>query len=231
MTDSYTASTTPMSWLAVMLRFAIMVVFFGVLLFGLAGRLDIAAFWAYLLLFAVTMPVMYLAAGPELMRERIKPPPGGKDQLIRILAIPIMLGHLAIAGLDVGRFHWSDNVPLPLQVGSFIALAVCMGIWALAMHENKFFSSVIRIQRERGHRVIDTGPYRVVRHPGYAAALTIQMWSGLALGSWWSAAPAAVMALLFIRRIVIEDRTLQDELDGYKDYAQRVRYRVVPGVW
>jgi protein-S-isoprenylcysteine O-methyltransferase Ste14 len=106
-----------------------------------------------------------------------------------------------------------------------------MGIWALAMRENKFFSSVIRIQRERGHRVIDTGPYRVVRHPGDAAALTIQMWSGLALGSWWSVAPAAVMSLLFIRRIVIEDRTLQDEFDGYKDYTQRVRYRVVPGVW
>lgn len=220
-----------MSWLAVMLRFAIMVASFGALLFGFAGRFDIPAFRAYLLLFAVTMPVMYIAAGPELMRERIKPPPGGKDQLLRILAIPITVAHLAIAGLDVGRFHWSDTVPLRLQVASFIALAACMAIWALAMHENKFFSSVIRIQRERGHRVIDTGPYRVVRHPGYAAALTIPIWSGLALGSGWSLVPSAFMVLLFVRRIVMEDRILQDQLDGYRDYAQRVRYRVVPGLW
>lgn len=220
-----------MSWRAVLPRFAIMVFFTGGLLFGFAGRFDIAAFWAYLLLLAAAMPVMYVAAGPELMRERIKPPPGGKDQLIRILAIPIMLAHLAIAGLDVGRFHWSDSVPVPLQAVSFIVFALCLGVWALAMHENKFFSSVVRIQRERDHRVIDTGPYRVVRHPGYAAALTTQVWSGLALGSWWSAAPALAMALLFIRRILIEDRTLKNELPGYKDYAQRVRYRILPGVW
>ncbi|HWR50548.1 MAG TPA: isoprenylcysteine carboxylmethyltransferase family protein [Bryobacteraceae bacterium] len=220
-----------MSWVALMLRFAIMVAVFGAVLFGSAGRLDIPAFWVYLLLFALTVPLMYRAAGSELMRERIKPPPGGKDQLIRIVAVPMMLAHLAIAGLDVGRFHWSDTVPVWLQVASFAALAVCVGVWGLAMHENKFFSSVIRIQRERGHRVVDTGPYRIVRHPGYAGALTIQMWSGLALGSVWSLAPAVVMAFLFIRRILLEDRMLLDQLDGYKDYAQRVRYRVLPGVW
>jgi len=214
-----------------MLRFAIMVALFGAVLFGTAGRLDIPAFWAYLILFAVATPVMYLAAGPELMRERINPPPGGKDQLIRILAMPIMFAHLAIAGLDVGRFHWSDSVPSTLQVFSFFALALCLGIWALAMHENKFFSPVIRIQRERGHHVIDTGPYSIVRHPGYAAFFTIQLWSGLALGSWWSTAPAVPLALLCIRRILLEDRTLHEELPGYKDYAQRVRYRIVPGLW
>jgi protein-S-isoprenylcysteine O-methyltransferase Ste14 len=220
-----------MSWPVILLRFSIMIAIFGALLFGVAGRIDIPAFWVYLSLMALSAPFMYLAAGPDLMRERLKPPPGGKDQLVRILAIPIMLAHLAIAGLDVGRYHWSDTVPVQLQAASFVAIAACLGVWALAMHENKFFSSVIRIQRERGHRVIDTGPYRIVRHPGYTAALTIQLWSGLALGSWWSLAPAAIMALLLMRRIILEDRTLHDQLEGYKEYAQRVRYRIVPGVW
>lgn len=220
-----------MSWPVVMLRFAIMVALFGAVLFGSAGRIDIPAFWAYLFLFAVATPVMYLAAGPELMRERMNPPPGGKDQLIRILAVPIMFAHLAIAGLDAGRFHWSERVPPTLQVFSFIALALILGIWARAMRENKFFSSVIRIQTERGHHVIDTGPYRFVRHPGYAAFLTMALWSGLALGSWWSAAPAPAVALLCIRRTNLEDRALHDELPGYRDYSRRVRYRLIPGIW
>jgi protein-S-isoprenylcysteine O-methyltransferase Ste14 len=220
-----------MSFLSVMVRFAIMLALIAAVLFGSAGRFDIPAFWAFILLCAVILPCMYFAAGPELMRERIKPPPGGKDQLIRILALPIGLGYFAIAGLDVGRYHWSDTVPLALQAVSFLAVAACMSIWGIAMHENKFFSSVIRIQRERGHRVIDTGPYRVVRHPGYAGAITMPMWSALALGSWWAAAPSVLLALLFFRRILMEDRTLHEELEGYKEYAQRVRYRIVPGVW
>ncbi len=220
-----------MFWVTVLIRFAIMVVLFGILLFGSAGWFDIPAFWTYLFLLAVALPVMMRAAGPELMRERINPPPGGKGQLISILAIPIMFAHLVIAGLDVSRFHWSDSVPVQLQITSFVVLAVGMSIWGFAMHENKFFSTVIRIQRERGHRVIDTGPYRFVRHPGYAAAFTITMWSGFALGSWWSAAPSVFVALPFVRRIVLEDRTLHEQLDGYKEYAERVRYRIVPGIW
>jgi len=220
-----------MPFLPLLLRFSILIACFAAILFGSAGRTDITAFWVYLAVFAVTMPGMYFAAGPDLMQERLKPPPGGKDQLIRILAIPIVITHLAIAGLDVGRFHWSDIVPVALQIISFIALAICMGIWALAMHTNKFFSSVIRIQRDRGHHVIDTGPYRFVRHPGYAAAVTIPLWSGLALGSLWSLAPMAPMTLLFFRRIVLEDRILHTQLEGYKEYAQRVRYRLVPGLW
>jgi protein-S-isoprenylcysteine O-methyltransferase Ste14 len=220
-----------MSWPAVMLRFLALIACMAALLFASAGRFDIPAFWAYLALLAIAAPVMYRAGGPELMRERFRPPPGGKDQLVRILAIPVTLAQLIIAGLDAGRLHWSDIVPAGLQATSFVALAISIGIWALAMRENKFFSPVIRIQRERGHRVIDTGPYSIVRHPGYAAALTTPVWSGLALGSWWSLAPAALMSALLLRRTVLEDRTLYEQLDGYKAYAQRVRYRILPGIW
>jgi protein-S-isoprenylcysteine O-methyltransferase Ste14 len=220
-----------MFWATVLARFTILLALFGALLFGSAGRLNIPAFWAWLSVMVFALPVMSMAAGSELMRERMNPPKGGKDQLIRVLAIPIAFGHLGIAGLDVGRFHWSDNVAIPLQIWSFMALVVCLAGWAVAMRENKFFSSVIRIQRERGHRVIDTGPYGFVRHPGYAAAITATIWSGLALGSWLAVVPAVPIGVLFIRRILLEDRTLHEQLEGYKEYAQRVRYRIIPGVW
>jgi protein-S-isoprenylcysteine O-methyltransferase Ste14 len=220
-----------MSSIQVILRFLTLTLVIGVLLFGFAGRVDVWAFWAYLLVFAVMGPVMYAAAGHDLMRERLKPGPGGKDQLTRILAVPILLAHLALAGLDVGRFHWSDTVPTWLQVVALFGLVGGMAVWALAMHHNKYFSSVIRIQRDRGHRVVDTGPYRLVRHPGYAAALTLYVWSGLALGSWWSLLPGLLMTLLFIRRITLEDRTLEEQLEGYAEYSRRVRYRVLPGIW
>ena len=175
--------------------------------------------------------------GAGFSRSRIRSCPaeayitGAITQQMRILAVPIMLAHLAIAGLDVGRFHWSDRVPLWVRIVAFGGLIACLSIWALAMHHNKFFSSVIRIQRDRGHRLVDTGPYRIVRHPGYASALTTYLWSALALGSWWSLVPGAFMTVLFFRRIVLEDRTLQEQLEGYRDYAARVRYRVLPGVW
>jgi protein-S-isoprenylcysteine O-methyltransferase Ste14 len=110
-------------------------------------------------------------------------------------------------------------------------LAGGLGIWSLATRENRFFSSVIRIQRERGHRVISTGPYRIGRHPGYAAAIWIYPLSGLALGSWWSLAPSVLASLLFIRRTILEDRTLAAELQGYREYGRQVRYRLVPQIW
>jgi protein-S-isoprenylcysteine O-methyltransferase Ste14 len=217
--------------LGVMLRLSVLMALLGSVLFFAAGRIDIPAFWAYLLVYALMIPVMCLAAGSELMRERIKPGAGGKDKLTRILALPFTIVHLAIAGLDVGRFHWSDTVPRWLQIVGFVMLVVILAVWARAMRENRFFSPVIRVQRERGHRVIDTGPYSIVRHPGYAAALTTYVWSALALGSWWSMVPGLFMILVFLRRTMLEDRTLQAELEGYREYTQRVRYRLVPRVW
>ncbi len=220
-----------MSPIAVLIPLLGMILVMGTTLFIAAGRWNIPAFWVYLLLFAVGMSATSLAAGPELMRERMKPAPGGTDYLTRILASLVMLSHLVIAGLDVGRFHWSVAVPLSLRIVAFFALSGCLIMWAIAMHTNRFFSSVIRIQQERGHYVIDTGPYRVVRHPGYAGILTLPLWSGVALGSWWSLVPAIFTSLIFIRRTYLEDRMLQAHLKGYREYAERVQYRLVPGLW
>ena len=101
--------------------------------------------------------------------------------------------------------------------------------WAESV--NKFFEPSVRIQTDRGHRVIDTGPYGIVRHPGYALSYPLVLGMPLALGSQWALIPAVLFGLLLIVRTILEDRTLQNELPGYKDYAHRVRYRLIPGVW
>jgi len=96
---------------------------------------------------------------------------------------------------------------------------------------NTFFSRVVRIQAGRGHRVVTTGPYRYVRHPGYAANVLAWPGTALALGSWWAMLPAVGIVLVYILRTALEDRTLHEELPGYAKYAQRVHYRLLPGIW
>ena len=145
--------------------------------------------------------------------------------------ILLLFAHWAFAGLDCGRLHISDSVPFALQIVALLAFALAWLVFVWAMHVNRFFSSVARIQSDRGHMVISAGPYRFVRHPGYSAALIAAVTSGVALGSWLSTciAPLGIAALL--RRTVVEDRLLRRELPGYAEYAARVRYRLVPGVW
>jgi protein-S-isoprenylcysteine O-methyltransferase Ste14 len=134
-----------------------------------------------------------------------------------------------VAGLD-HRYNWSSEVPLWLVVIGFIliSLGYAFATWALA--ENRFFSSVVRIQTDRGHTVCDSGPYRFVRHPGYAGNILALFGIVLALGSVWTLIPAAVASIIAVIRTVLEDRTLQEELPGYRDYARRVRYRLFPWI-
>jgi protein-S-isoprenylcysteine O-methyltransferase Ste14 len=144
----------------------------------------------------------------------------------------ILLLHWIIAGFDRDRFHWTDTVPVWLQA---LALAVVAAGYALvfwAMLVNRFFSSVVRIQSERGQHVIDRGPYAVIRHPGYSAGILIVLASGVALGSWLAAAFLVAVVLPFLLyRVFNEDRVLQSQLTGYGDYARRVPWRLVPGLW
>ena len=220
-----------MFWLRIVLGLS---VFFGLFIgvvFGAAGRWDIPMFWAY---FGVLMTMMLLAligADRDLMKERSRPGPGGKDHELRWLAIAVMLAHLAVAGADVGRYHWSDTVPRWLQITALGLIAVALGFSKWATMTNRFFSSVVRIQRDRGHRVVDTGPYAYVRHPGYAAAITWFVMSGPALGSWASAGVALLGVPLFFRRLFLEERMLFAELEGYREYAQRVPWRLIPRIW
>jgi protein-S-isoprenylcysteine O-methyltransferase Ste14 len=206
----------------------------GGLLFGSAGRWDLLMFWLYYL---ATLAVSGIATAliyrgsPDLIQERMHPGPGERDRLSVSVLLLGMAAHWATAGLDVGRFHWSDRVPL---VGQLAALAGYVGglslmVWATLV--NRFFSSAVRIQADRGQHVITTGPYRFVRHPGYAGAILFFLCSGVALGSWWSVLPMALGAARLVYRTSLEDRMLRRELRGYPDYARKVRYRLVPGVW
>jgi protein-S-isoprenylcysteine O-methyltransferase Ste14 len=150
--------------------------------------------------------------------------------LAPLMAVSVGYPMVFVAGLD-HRYNWSSEIPLWLIVIGFflISLGYAFAAWALA--ENRFFSSVVRIQTDRGHVVCDSGPYRFVRHPGYAGNILALFGIVLALGSVWTLIPAAVASIIAVIRTVLEDQTLQEELPGYRDYARRVRYRLIPCIY
>jgi len=146
------------------------------------------------------------------------------------VALSIGFPLVIVAGLD-HRYGWSPEFPLWLIIFGFIliSLGYAFATWALA--ENRFFFSVVCIRTDRGHVVCDSGPYRFVRHPGYAGNIPPLLGIVLALGSVWTLIPAAVALIIAVIRTALEDQTLQEELPGYRDYAQRVRYRLMPGIY
>ncbi|MCZ6543656.1 MAG: isoprenylcysteine carboxylmethyltransferase family protein [Planctomycetota bacterium] len=210
---------------------AIVLGFFAMTLFGAAGGLNLPFFWGYVCVVAATTITVCAVMDRDLMKERIKPGAGGTDRQLRLIATPFFLAHLIVAGLDVGRFHFSDTVPVWLRTVGLAGMAVFLALPLWAVSVNRFFSPVVRIQEERGHHLVTAGPYRVVRHPGYLGAIFAFPFGGMGLGSWLSLAPLAIPVLLILRRTIIEDRYLSKNLDGYQEYALRVRWRLVPGVW
>jgi len=150
--------------------------------------------------------------------------------LAPLMAVSLVYPMVIVAGLD-HRYHWSPDFPPWLIVTGFMLIALGYAFAAWAVAENRFFSTVVRIQTERGHTVCDTGPYRFVRHPGYAGNVLALFGIVLALGSVWTLIPAAVASVIGVIRTQLEDRTLQEELPGYRDYARRVCYRLFPGIF
>lgn len=172
---------------------------------------------------------------PGLMRERtdfggaqnVKP----WDRVLSpLMALSVSFPLVIVAGLD-HRFGWSPDFPVWLNMMGFIitGCGYALAVWALV--ENKYFSGVVRIQTERGHVVCDSGPYRLVRHPGYAGNILALPGIVLALSSLWTIIPALFALVIALIRTALEDRTLQEELPGYRQYAQRVRYRLIPGIY
>jgi protein-S-isoprenylcysteine O-methyltransferase Ste14 len=202
----------------------------GTIVFVSAGRWDLPFVWAIMAVVAALYLALAAFADPDLVRERVRPGPGNRDQVTRRLGGAFLLAHWVLAGLDVGRFHWSP-IQCQVQAAAVVvyACALCVNFWAV--RANPFYSSVVRIQADRGQHAVAAGPYRFVRHPGYAATLVAIVSGGVALGSWAALVPALGFAALFVRRTLLEDRMLRDELAGYADYAQTVRYRLVPGVF
>ena len=200
-------------------------------LFASAGTFAIAAFWVYLAILAMVFVASFAMLDPGLLRERMRP--GGKPPPLGLkLFTVVLLLHLVVAGLDRGRLHLSDGIPPWLQATGLAVVAAAYALVLWAMRVNRFFSSVVRIQLDRGQRVVATGPYSFIRHPGYAAGILIVLASGIALGSWLATALLVVTTLPFLfYRAITEDRVLLAELPGYREYAGRVRWRLIPGVW
>src|SRR2546423_2482589 len=186
-------------------------------LFLAAGRSDLLALRAYAVLWGMFLIGSAVISDSDLVHERVRPGPGARENLLvaALIGSAIWFGHLLVAGVDVGRMHWSDSVPRAVQLAGFAGLlgSFVLGQWA--SRANPFFSSVVRIQRERGHRVITTGPYRYVRHPGYASAVVMVPCSGLALGSWLSLLPSALAIVALVVRTRFEERVLREGLPGY----------------
>jgi protein-S-isoprenylcysteine O-methyltransferase Ste14 len=197
------------------LKSGLFVVAAAAALFAAAGTVAIASFWIYLAILAVVIIVSFAALDPDLLRERLRP--GGKKSplSLRIFSL-VLFVHWIVAGLDRGRFHWSDDVPGWLQGVCLFTVAAAYALALWAMRVNRFFSSVIRIQTDRGQHVVTTGPYAFVRHPGYTAGILMIAASGPALGSWLAAALVVTFSLPFLLyRAIREDQFLQVELAGY----------------
>ena len=207
----------------------------GALVFVPAGRLDWAAGWLYVAALIAGLVVSYRfvrARNPELIEHRMRFGKGTKawDKIWLWLFSPVFLSVYVVAGLDTVRFGWSE-MPAWLWPPGLALYAAGTALFTWPMTVNPFFEKTVRIQTERGHRVIDTGPYRYVRHPGYVGFFGWILSVPLLLGSWWAFMPALAAVALVIVRTALEDRTLQEELPGYAEYASRVRFRLVPTVW
>jgi protein-S-isoprenylcysteine O-methyltransferase Ste14 len=194
--------------------------------------------WLYSVLFLVIgigSRVLAEKWHPGLMAERGK---FGKDQNVKpwdkvlapLMAISLSFPLFIVAGLD-HYFGWSPEFPIWLNILGFILITFGYAFASWAIIENRFFSSVTRIQKERGHVVCDSGPYRIVRHPGYAGNIPPLAGIALALGSVWTFIPAIIALIIAVIRTALEDKTLQEELPGYRDYVRRVRFRLIPGVF
>ncbi len=211
-------------------RWLLMSVTVAALVFVLAGTFRDGWLWAYALVWSATALYAMFSIDEDLAQERFHPPEASADRVALFFVRVVALAHVTVGALDAGRWHLTPVAP-PLRAFGLVTMAATCGMFYRAMHENRFFSSVVRVQTDRGHRVVDSGPYAVVRHPGYAALIVAVPFSGLALGSWMAAAIGLVMSTLILRRVSFEDAFLTKNLDGYVAYSTRVRHRLIPGVW
>jgi protein-S-isoprenylcysteine O-methyltransferase Ste14 len=221
----------------VFLRSILFLFIFVVILFVPAGRLDWWAGWALLIVFILAVGLIVLWArrnDPALMAERQNSAKAenvkGWDQVIMSIYSVVLLIMLVLASFDAGRMGWSQ-VPLVVRLLGWLGLVLASVLVWRVMVENTFLSERVRIQDERGHQVVSTGPYRIIRHPMYAGIILAMFSLPIALGSWWALIPAVLIVGLFIIRTALEDRTLLEELTGYQEYARNVRYRLLPGIW
>jgi protein-S-isoprenylcysteine O-methyltransferase Ste14 len=207
----------------------------GVALFWSAGRIDWWPAWVAIVVWLAwftAIDIVVLRFNPELMAERMIPPKGGKawDRAIMSVLRLTQLVRYILAGLDQ-RYGWTSGFPLTAQIAALVVCVLSIALFIWAMVSNRFFSQIVRIQSDRGHVVARDGPYRYVRHPGYVGLILFELALSTLLASWWAILAGGVCAILVILRTALEDRTLKVELTSYVDYARRVRYCLLPGIW
>ncbi len=208
---------------------ASVVIFNVVLLCGAWAK--IWSLWVFAALIAVIPLMTVLVVDPQTLRDRAKNRRGSIDPVRLVLIQVSQTIFYFIGPLDVGRLHIADTVPEPLRI---VALPLAVGgsvLVMLSVRANRFFMPAIRIQADRGHTLVTGGPYRFVRHPGYAGMIMLTTFGGLMTGSWLALLAGLIPATLFISRTADEDRFLQAQLPGYPEFAARTRYRIIPGVW
>jgi protein-S-isoprenylcysteine O-methyltransferase Ste14 len=211
------------------------VFFFLLILFISAGRISYWQGWLYaaINIISVFLNSLALKNKEEIAAERLEVRSGTKswDKVILGLSAVTLIITYIVAGLDSGRFLWSPGFHWGINATGAILILSGEACFLLAQKQNKFFSSLVRIQTDRGHTVCDTGIYKIVRHPAYFGNIITAIGIPLILGSLWGFIPSAVSVLLIIIRTSLEDRTLINELDGYRDYTYRTRYRLLPYIW
>jgi protein-S-isoprenylcysteine O-methyltransferase Ste14 len=209
---------------------------FVLCLFLPAGTLGWTRGWLFFFVTvaaSILLTVYLQRVNPDVVAARVNRHTGTKrwDLLLgAIFLLPAMLALPIVAALDDGRYHWFRLPWWGGVLGYILLIAGILGLtWAESV--NKFFEPSVRIQTDRGHRVIDSGPYAIIRHPGYVSGFLVFIGMALSLGSLWALIPGVLTCLLLVVRTILEDRTLIRELPGYEAYAQRVRYRLIPGLW
>lgn len=207
----------------------------GLVLFWASGRIGWWPAWAVIAIWLVwftVMDIVIFRLHPHLVAERLSPPGGAKSwdrTLLSVLRLT-QLARYILAGLDQ-RFGWTGNFPVAAQIAALVVclLSTALFMWALA--SNPHFSQIVRIQSDRSHVVATGGPYAYMRHPGYAAMILFELALSALLASFWAILAGGLCVILLLLRTALEDLTLKAELTGYADYARRVRYRLVPGLW
>jgi len=205
------------------------------LLFGSAGTIYWIEAWILIILYFIYVIGFFIwlkKNNPELLKERTSRQSEGKcwDKIILTIYTILLMSMLVVCGIDAGRFHWS-NLPLILKIIGFTGYIPSAIIIFLTVKENAYLSKVVRIQKDRSQQVVKTGPYKYVRHPMYSAIILMILFTPFALGSFAALIFSGLIIILFIIRTYLEDKTLQNELSGYKEYIKEVHYRLVPGLW
>jgi protein-S-isoprenylcysteine O-methyltransferase Ste14 len=206
------------------------------ILFGVSGRWNWAMGWALSGIYVLSSAfaaVLVLPVNPAMLAERARPHPGTKawDRALLAGLSLLTIGTCLVGSLNV-RLGWAPHVPIVLEFVGLAAAALGYDfLLTWAMVSNAFFVATVRIQTERRHAVATDGPYRYIRHPGYLGGLLLRLGMPFMLGSVWALIPAGLSAVVLVVRTALEDKTLRTELPGYREYAERVRYRLLPGVW